>query len=411
MDESLDALVEAYAGLVVRVGVNLQPGQRLVVRGMVEHAPVARAVAAAAYRAGASHVTVLYVDQHLHRLAVEHAPQDRLGRSLPSELAWVRALRPDGAALVTLTGNPNPDVMTGADPARLAASVPRDLVRELLPLLAADQIRWTMVGAPNPGWATSLFGEPDVARLWRAVAVAVRADEDDPVAAWRAHLADLEARRDLLDARRFDAIRFRGPGTDLVVGLSPRSRWLTAGHTAADGHGFVVNLPTEEVYTAPDWRRAEGTVRTTAPFYLAHMSTLVEGLSLELSDGAIRAAHADRGEAAVRRELDTVPRARHLGEVAIVDGSSRVRRAGLAFRDMLFDENVGSHIAWGNGYPTTFAGAEDLDPDARVAAGLNQAPTHVDVVVGSPEVEVDGLDAAGRAVPILRGDAFVLVDA
>lgn len=317
MDDSLDSVIAAYADLAVRVGVNLQPGQRLVIRCQVEHADVARAIAGAAYRAGAAHVSIEYADQHLQRLIVDHAPLEWQGRGLQYEVDRIRAAREDGAAIINLTGNPNPDAMTGADSARVLAAIRMDIVRELLPTMANDLVRWAVVGAPNEGWARSLFGEPDVERLWRAVAVAVRLDEPDPRDAWRAHLTNLAARRDALNDRRFDAVRFRGPGTDLVVGLSPASRWTTAEHIGPDGHTFVVNLPTEEVYTAPDWRRADGTVRTTAPFYLSHVNTLVEGLELDFSEGAIVAARADVGETAVRNELDTVPRARHLGEVAI----------------------------------------------------------------------------------------------
>jgi aminopeptidase len=383
-------------------------GQRVVVRGMVEHADVARAIVTAAYSAGASHVTVEYVDQHVQRAAVDNAPLDTLGKTLPHELEGIRAWREDRPAVISLTGNPNPRIMDGADPARVVASMPVDRIRETLPIIATNEVAWTMVAAPNPGWAQSIYGAADVERLWKAVAVATRLDADDPVQAWRDHLEKLAHRRDLLNDRGFDRMRFRGPGTDLVVGLNPRSRWTAAGMTNADGVEFVANMPTEEVYTAPDWRRADGTLTTTAPFFLMGANVLVEGLMLELSDGSIRSASAQQGEEAVHRQLESVPRARHLGEVAVVDKDSRVRAAGHAFNDMLYDENVGCHVAWGNGYPTTFDGALGLSADDRVKEGLNQAATHVDVVVGSPDVELDGLDSSGHVTPVLRGDEFVL---
>jgi aminopeptidase len=408
MTERFDHLLEAYARLVVRVGVNVQLGQRVAVRGEVEHAPVARAIAKEAYRVGARHVSIEYVDQHLQRAAVDHAPEDSLGRSLPHELDAVRAWREDKVTLIRLTGNPNPELMEGADPARLIASVPVQLIREYLPLVSGSEIAWTVAAAPNPGWARSVLGTADVERLWEAVATATRLDEDDPVRTWREHLATLAERRDLLNERGFDMVRFRGPGTDLTVGLSPRSRWMTAEQVNADGTSFVANLPTEEVFTSPDWRRAEGTLRTTAAFFLMDMNALVEGLELELGDGSIRTAKARRGEAEVQRQLDSVPRARHLGEVALVDSASRVRRTGLTFNDMLYDENVGCHVAWGAGFPTAFDGGLRLDPQSRIDAGLNQAATHVDVVVGSPDVEVDGVDRFGHRIPLIRGDQFVL---
>lgn len=408
MREPLDAVIEAYAKLVVRVGVNVQFGQRVVIRAAVEHAPVARVIAAEAYRAGASHVSIDYTDAVLTRAAVDHAPDESLGRVLAHEVEGIRAWREDRPALISLTGNPQPTVMDGADPARLAASMPLDLMREFLPIISTNLIAWTVVGAPNPAWAQTVFGEPDVERLWQAVAVATRLDQDDPVDAWRVHIAKLAGRRDRLNARHFDRIRFHGPGTDLTVGLLPTSTWVSGAMTNADGTEFVANMPTEEVFTSPDWRRADGTLSTTAPFFLMAVNTLVDGLRLELSDGQIRGACADRGEVAVQTQLETIPRARHLGEIAIVDADSAVRRTGLTYSDMLFDENAGSHVAWGQGFATTLADGLRLTPEQRIEQGLNQANTHVDVVIGSPQVEIDGIDASGQAVPITRGDEFVL---
>lgn len=408
MIEPLDRLLEAYARLVVRIGVNIQFGQRVVIRGAVEHAAVARAIANEAYRAGASHVSIEYSDALLRRAQVDHAPQDQLGRVLPHEVEGIRAWREDRPAVISLTGNPHPRAMEGADPARLADSMPMELIKEYLPIVGTNLVAWTIVGAPNPGWAETVFGEPDVDRLWQAVAMAMRLDQDDPVDAWQQHIAKLARRRDILNARGFDAVRYRGPGTDLTVGLVPGSRWLGGAVQNEAGTDFVPNMPTEEVFTSPDWRRADGTVATTAPFFLMQVNTLVEGLRLEFGDGAIRAAAASRGEEAVHNQLDKIPRARHLGEVAIVDADSAVRRTGLTYSDMLFDENAGSHIAWGSGFASTMQRGTELTPEQRIDSGVNQSATHVDVVVGSPQVEIDGIDKDGRAVPITRGDTFVL---
>lgn len=411
MTEPFDHLIEAYARLVVRVGVNVQPGQRVVVTGLVEHAPVARAIATEAYRVGASHVSVEYRDQHVNRAAAELQPEDMLGTSLPHELEKVRAWREDRPALISLTGNPNPRLMEGLDPDRLVKMQPVDLMREVMPIIATNTVAWTVVAAPNPGWAESVLGTPDVERLWRAVAIATRLDRDDPVQAWRDHLGKLQLRRDMLNARGFDRIRYRGPGTDLTVGLPPSARWMGGATQNADGTEFVPNLPTEEVFISPDWRRADGFARTTAPFYLPGLNVLVEGLELELSDGTVTGARASQGEAVVQAQMDSVPGARHLGEIAIVDGDSAVRRTELTFGDMLYDENVGSHIAWGNGFPVAFEGGAQATPEQLREFGMNSSPTHVDVVVGSPDVEIDGIGADGTATPITRGDAFVLADA
>lgn len=215
MTEPHDHLLAAYARLVVRIGVNVQLGQRVVVRGMVEHADVARAVAAEAYRVGASHVAIEYVDQHLQRATVDLAPQESLGLSLKHEVDAINAWQADDVAVIGLTGNPNPTLMEGADPARLAASLPVERARATMQVMGADHIAWTVVAAPNAGWAESLFGTPDVERLWQAVALATRLDEEDPVVSWREHLATLAHRRDLLNDRGFDRMRFHGPGRTL----------------------------------------------------------------------------------------------------------------------------------------------------------------------------------------------------
>lgn len=411
MTEPYDHLIEAYARLVVRVGVNVQPGQRVVVLARIEHAAVARAIAAEAYRVGASRVDVEYRDQHLDRAAAELAPEQMLGRSLPHELEGVRAWKEDRPAIISLTGNPNPTIMDGLDPDRLVKMAPLDLMREVMPIIATNHVAWTVVAAPNPGWAQSVLGTPDVERLWQAVAIATRLDQDDPVKSWRDHIAKLAMRRDMLNARGFDRIRYRGPGTDLTVGLPATASWSGGSVTNSVGTEFVPNMPTEEVFISPDWRRADGFARTTAPFFLPWVNVLVEGLELELADGTVTGATATRGEDVVRAQLDSIPGARHLGEIAIVDGDSAVRRTNLTYGDMLYDENIGSHVAWGNGFPTSFAGGLEASPEQLRDAGMNSSPTHVDVVVGSPEVEIDGIQADGTSVPVTRGDVFVLTEA
>ena len=409
MSEPFDHLLEKYARLVVRVAVNVQPGQEVVVNCLPEQADAARAIAEEAYRVGASRVTIDYADPHLQRSAVLHAPEDRLGSSRPDELDKVRAWRETRPAIISLTGNPFPTLMDGLDPERLAKSAPLSLVHEVLPIIATNQVAWTVVGAPTPGWAASV-GVADVAALWDAVAVAMRLDEADPEQAWRDHIAKLAARAAVLNRHAFDRVRYRGPGTDVTIGLASESRWIGGSLENQDGVEFVPNMPTEEVFFSPDWRRAEGTLRTTAPFFLATMGAIVEDLELEVRDGTITGVTASRGEAEVQKQFELIPRSRHLGEVAIVDSDSRVATTGLVYKDMLYDENVGSHIAWGMGLPAAFDGALPLSPEERIDSGLNQADTHVDIVVGSPEVQIDGIHADGSVVPVTRGDEFVLKD-
>jgi aminopeptidase len=236
-----------------------------------------------------------------------------------------------------------------------------------------------------------------VERLWELVARAVRLDEPDPVGAWAGHMRQLKARAALLNARRFDALRFRGPGTDLTVGLLPSSQWISAESETADGHPFLPNIPTEEVATTPDPSRTEGTVRATRPFSPTR-GAIVEGLELRFESGRAVDVRAERGEDLVRGQLDTDDGAARLGEVALVDRSSRVGELGVVFYDTLFDENAASHIAYGKGLPEGVDGAD----------GANESSIHVDFMIGSPEVEVDGIDPNGVAVPILRNEEWVL---
>ena len=409
MTEPFDHLLDRYARLVVRVGVNVQPGQEVVINALPEQADAARALAQESYRVGASRVIIQYDDPYLQRAAVEHAPEELLGTVQDHTLAQVRAWRDSKPALISLTGNPHPTLMEGLDPTRLAKSTPLDLIQQVMPLITTNKLAWTVVGAPTKGWADSI-GVADVALLWDAVATAMRLDEVDPVAAWTAHIAKLAARAALLNGHAFDKIRYRGPGTDLTIGLNEGSTWLGGSSTNEDGIEFVPNMPTEEVFVSPDWRRAEGTVRTSAAFFLASMGTLVEGLEIDLADGEIRGARAARGEDEVRQQFELIPRSRHLGEVAIVDADSAVAGTGLVFKDMLYDENVGSHIAWGMGFADSVPRGNEQSPEQLIDSGVNQANTHVDIVIGSPEVQIDGIHADGSVVPVTRGDEFVLTD-
>ncbi len=339
-----DDALERYAELTVKVGLNLQPGQTLAVGCMLEHAPFARAVAAAAYAAGARYVDVLYSDQAVHRAQVEHAPDADLGWSPPWLVERLDDLGAQGGALRSVRGNPEPEFLAELDPARVARSRMRELAEANL-RLTSGLSNWSVVAFPNAGWAETVFGEPDLGRLWRAVSTAVRLDEPDPVAAWQAHVVALEARAAALNARAFDALRYRGPGTDLTVGLLPGAVWLAA-LDESRGIKHVANIPTEEVFTTPDARRVEGTVAASYPLQL--QGTLVRGLRVRFEQGRAVEVSAEEGEALIRAHVASDDGAARLGEVALVDRHSRVGRTGLVFYNTLFDENAASHIAFGD---------------------------------------------------------------
>ena len=395
-----------YAELAVRVGANVQPGQDVIVTCLVEHAEITRAIAREAYRAGANHVIVLYGDLHLRRAAIELGPEDELGWSPRYLLDWYKRWGEENPAIIALTGNPNPELLADLDPALVGKSEPKELRAVGLQHITARNVNWTVVSAPNEGWARQVFGEPDLERLWDAVATATRLDADDPVAAWKEHTARLATRAAALTERGFDAIRFRGPGTDLTIGLIAGGVWECANAETVTGIPHVPNLPTEEVFTSPDWRRAEGTVRSTAPLLAA--GTRVDDLELRVENGKIVAVEASTGADIIREQLATDEQAPAFGEIALVDGTSPVRRSGLVFHDTLFDENATCHLAFGHGFPLTIEGGVELSHDELLERGVNVSGAHTDFMVGGPEVDVDGLDADGSATPILRDDVWQL---
>lgn len=402
--------IDRYAALVVRVGANVQPGQQVVVTADISHAPIARAVAEDAYLAGAAQVRVEYSDPYVRRSALRHAPASGLAAASTWELDRLDEWAAHGAALIRLTGNPDPHVFDGIDASRLAMHNP-GLAAKSRETLLGGGVQWTIAAAPNEGWATQVFGEPDLERLWEAVGVAMRLDAGGPeevVAEWRRHRDELGARARVLDDLGLDSVRYHGNGTDLTVGLIPGCLWTGGSLSTDEGVVYMPNLPTEEVFTSPDRRRADGVMRTTRPLVMQRAGVLVEELEVTFEGGRIVDATAARGADAVRAELDSDEGARSLGEVSLVDGSSRVRAAGVTFHDTLYDENTGCHVAWGQGFPFSLEGGLAMSRDALRERGLNFSGAHTDVVIGGPGVDVDGCTADGTVVPLIRDDAWAL---
>ena len=392
----MDERIERYAELVVRVGANVQPGQEVFLAAAVEHADLARALTRQAYKAGAAYVNVIYSDAHARKAMIELGPDEALTYS-PE---WLKKLVTSfaGNALIATTGDPEPDLMADLDGERIGRAVQQEIVQIRMQQLGENSVNWCGVGAPGEAWARQVFGEPDLDRLWDTVAFCMRLDEPDPPAAWREHLARLAERTAHLNELRPDALRYRGPGTDLTVGLLPHVGWMSGSSDTSDGITYVANMPTEEVFTTPDARRTEGTIRQTLPLPLS--GQIVRGLELTFEGGRAVRVEAESGAELVRSHFATIENADRLGVVALVTNDSRVGQTGLLFYDPLYDENATCHMAYGAGLPFMVEG--------EPGEGFNVANTHVDFMVGAPELEVDAVLADGAVVPLIRNEEWQL---
>jgi aminopeptidase len=393
-------LTRRLADLVVGYGANVQPGQIVGVTTYPGKEDLTREVARASYERGAKWVDVLGFDPWVKRQRLLHADEatlDYVPQWLIDRLQW---LSHEHAARVTLNGPATPDALTGVDPARAG--------RDLLPYLPntgdvvnAGTTNWCVAPAPTRGWAGLVFPdlEPDDAydRLWREIAHVCRLDEEDPAEAWRRRAQTLESVAARLTERRFDAIRLHGPGTDLTVGLMPSSTWHAADFTTVDGLRHFPNIPSEEMFTTPDPARADGHVTATRP--LEVYGAMMDGIRVEFAEGKAVRIDADSGADTLRSIAAKDEGSSRLGELALVDGEGRIGPLGTTFYETLLDENAASHIALGNGYDL---GVESAEDKARV----NASSVHVDFMIGSPELHVDGLTAGGEAVPLLRGGAW-----
>ncbi|MFW5814996.1 MAG: aminopeptidase [Spirochaetota bacterium] len=405
-----DAAV-AYADLIIS-SVNLQPGQNLLVKAEPGHWGFVTTLAARAYDHGAKYVHVYADHPLLQRARIEH--------SRPEYLTYVPDFRRDANnlmldeswALVSIKSPEDPDALSGVDPQR-NGTVQKAIFEADFPFrraVQADRLRWTVVAVPTEKWAAKVLGrEADPTaeeELWNVMKPILRLDRPDPRAAWAEHRRRLAARREALDALSLDAVRFDGPGTELTVGLSQRSIWVGGGGQSPDGLEFMPNLPTEEVFTTPDFRRTSGRVAVTRPVQL--LGTIVEGAWLRFEEGRVVECGATAGGSTLDRYFELDERARYVGELALVDADSPIYRSGLVFYNTLFDENAACHIALGSSYPKCLRDGETLSPDEYRAAGANTSTLHTDFMIGSPQVTVTGIRGDGNEVPIIGGGAFQL---
>lgn len=409
MTPEFDRTLDTYAALIVKIGLNLQAGQRLLVRAPLEAAPLVRHVTARAYDTGARLVDVIWSDPQLVLERYRHAPRDSFAEISQWPVAAGLEYAENGHAFLSITGV-DPELLKDVDPEHVAATR-RAEGAAALPLgrlISADAVNWCVAGCATPGWAARVFPELPPAeqqrRLWEAIFRTVRLDAPDPLAAWETHLAHLAARRDRLNDKQYTALHFTGPGTDLTVGLPANHRWIGGASPTAIGITNVANVPTEEVFTAPHRRRVDGTVRATMP--LNYSGNLVENFSLTFKEGKVVDFSAERGQELLRSHLETDEGAARLGEVALVPHSSPIAQTGLLFLNTLFDENAASHVALGRAYQNCIAGCEGMDEASFAEMGGNGSATHLDFMIGSASIDVDGL-FGDAAEPLMRAGEWV----
>jgi aminopeptidase len=407
---SLEERLDRFAEVSVRVGLGLAPGQELVMTAPVDAVPLVRRITAHAYRAGASLVTTLFEDDEATLLRYQLASEDTFDRATGWLFEGMAAAYRNGAARLAIRGD-NPSLLTAQDPERVArANRARSLAyRPALQLITDYAINWTIVSYATPAWAKAMFPneteETAVARLWDAIFAASRIDEPDPVAAWDAHNRNLRSRCARLNAKSYAALRFRGPGTDLRVGLADGHEWLGGSTQAQNGVTCNPNIPTEEVFTTPHRDRVDGVVRSTKP--LSYQGTLIQDIAVRFENGRIVDASARTGEEVLRKVLETDEGASRLGEVALVPYSSPISKSGLLFYNTLFDENASSHIALGQSYSSCIQGGSSMSAGELAARGANSSLIHIDWMIGSDQISVDGLTGEGASEPLMTGGEWV----
>jgi aminopeptidase len=396
---------ERYARVIVSVGLNVQENQEVVISAPVEAAEFVPTVVAECYRRGASLVQVFYRDQAVTRARLEHAREETLDLTPDAMIAErVRVGRSGGASLA-IRGS-DPFGLAGVDASR-QGRLNRALASassELRDLGMKDHFPWCLVSMPNTAWAKRVFPDHSegeaLSKLYEVVAEVCRLDTPDPVAAWKAHSRRLMSIAEWLTKQAFDEFDYRAPGTELTVGMPEHQRWIGTEGTSATGVRFIANMPTDEVFSAPDWRRVEGRVSSTRPLVLN--GTPVGKVSFEVEGGRIIDATSEENQAVLEQELDLDDHARYFGEIAFVSEDAPIAKLNTTFFDGLYDENAGCHLAFGNAYATCLEGGEAMSREQRRAAGLNTSNQHQDVTVGSDQLTVVGRTKDGQEMSILE---------
>jgi aminopeptidase len=405
-EQRLDKLAE----VAVKVGLGLKPGQELLMTASLDCVDLARKITEHAYRAGASLVTTLYADDEATLLRYHYAPNESFDTAAGWLYDGMGAAFKSGAARLAIAGA-NPGLLSREDPEKVgrANRALSKAYRPALELITRHAINWTIVASATPAWAAAMFPddtqEEAMAKLWEAIFFTTRILTPDPVRAWKEHDAHLQKRAAIMNEKRYSSLKYRGPGTDFELGLADDHLWLGGGTTAGNGLYCIPNMPTEEIFSAPHKDRAEGTITASKP--LSHQGTMIEGIHVRFKGGQIVEARATKGQEVLQRLIETDEGARRLGEVALVPHSSPIAQSGLTYLHTLFDENAASHVALGQSYSSCLRDGDKLTPEQLAAKGANESLIHVDWMIGSGELDVDGITASGTVEPLMRRGEWV----
>lgn len=399
-----------FAEVAIKVGVGLQPGQKLFVNANIEALPLTRLVVEEAYKAGSRLVVTQLYDEQFNLARYRYAPRDSFQEYAAFMVeARLKALD-EGYAWLSILAD-DPEILREQDPEliRQASQTAARFSKPFSDRISGFATNWCIIGAASQRWAKLVFPDEtprrQIERLWEAIFKVSRVDQDDPVASWQTHVQNLERRVQQLNAKRYAALHFRGPDTDLRVGLAEGHLWAGGAGRAQNGAKCIPNMPTEEVFTTPHRERVDGWVRSTKPLSLH--GNLLEGIRVRFEQGQVVEAHADKGQEILRHLLETDDGARRLGEVALVPHSSPISTSGLLFYEALYDENAASHIALGASYNECLQGGMSLTPEQKRAAGANDSLIHIDWMIGSEKVDVDGIAQSGSAEPLMRKGEWV----
>jgi aminopeptidase len=397
--------LDRLAEVAIKIGLQLKPGQDLLLTAPTVALPLVRRIAEHAYKAGAGLVTPILTDEEVTLSRYRFGPDGSFDRSAGWLYEGMAKAFNDNTARLAIVGD-NPMLLAGEDPAKVArASKANSMAyKPALERIVNFDINWNIIAYPSPAWAKLVFPDDEenvaVAKLADAIFAASRVDNDDAVASWKKHNAVLRERTEWLNGQRFDSLRYSGPGTDLVIGLADGHEWQGGDSTAKNGITCNANIPTEEVFTTPHARRVTGHVVSSKP--LSYQGSLIDNIAVRFEEGRIVDAKASRGAEVLNKVLDTDEGARRLGEVALVPHSSPISKSGLLFFNTLFDENAACHIALGQCYSKCFVDGGNLTPEQIAAQGGNKSLIHIDWMIGSDQIDIDGVHADGRRVPVFR---------